>query len=106
MTPKAKRTVSREEFDELVALVQGLSARLEALAAAPRADDRDRGGDREAVTPEEIAIIAAAVTAFLGKPVRVKSARRVRPPVAAQSPWGLQGRIFIQASHALGAQKR
>lgn len=99
MPPPLDGPVSREEFNRLVAMVEALSAR---LAPAPAEDGEPVAPE---VGPDEIAIIAAAVTAFLGKPVRVRAARRIQPPPPAQSPWGLQGRIFIQASHQLGARK-
>lgn len=102
MPPPLDGPVSREEFNRLVAMVEALSARL-APAPAPAEDGEQVAPE---VGPDEIAIIAAAVTAFLGKPVRVRAARRIQPPPPpAQSPWGLQGRIFIQASHQLGARK-
>jgi methylmalonyl-CoA carboxyltransferase large subunit len=60
-------------------------------AAASEAEDE--------VTPELMAVIAAAVTAFLGKKVKIHQARLVNPEVV--SPWAQQGRVFVQASHAL-----
>jgi hypothetical protein len=54
------------------------------------------------VLPETIAIIAAAVTAALGKKVRIRSARMLFPqPDFVTSPWATQGRVFVQASHNL-----
>ncbi len=46
-----------------------------------------------------MAVIAAAVTAFLGRKVKIHQARLVNPEVV--SPWAQQGRVFVQASHAL-----
>jgi hypothetical protein len=46
-----------------------------------------------------MAVIAAVVTAFLGRKVRIHQARLVNPEVV--SPWAQQGRVFVQASHAL-----
>jgi methylmalonyl-CoA carboxyltransferase large subunit len=56
---------------------------------------------QEEVTPEILVVIAAAVTAFLGKKVRIRSAKMLgsRPQVA--NPWSQQGRALIQASHHL-----
>jgi len=51
------------------------------------------------ITPERMAVIAAVVTAFLGRKVRIHQARLVNPEVV--SPWAQQGRVFVQASHAL-----
>lgn len=85
--------VTRAEHEELAAMVRELLAR---LPPAPQAE----------VTPEVIAIIAAAVTAYLGKPVRVRGARLVSAaPANRPSPWQQQGRVSIQASHDLGARR-
>lgn len=54
----------------------------------------------EEIAPETLAVIAAAVTAFLGKKVRIHQARLVNPEVV--SPWAQQGRVYVQASHNLG----
>jgi hypothetical protein len=53
------------------------------------------------IPSETLAIIAASVTAFLGKKVKVRSARMVQTPYAA-NPWARQGRVLIQGSHNLG----
>lgn len=55
----------------------------------------------EEVTPEMMVVIAAAVTAFLGKKVRILSARELQSPRQRTSPWSQQGRVFVQASHNL-----
>jgi methylmalonyl-CoA carboxyltransferase large subunit len=55
----------------------------------------------EEVTPEVLLVIAAAVTAFLGKKVRIRSAKRLQTPYEIINPWSQQGRVFIQASHSL-----
>ena len=55
----------------------------------------------EEVTPETMTVIAAAVTAFLGRKVRIVSAKRLQSPRQAMSPWSQQGRVFVQASHNL-----
>jgi len=48
---------------------------------------------------ETLVVIAAAVAAFLGKSVRLRSARLIQP--VGESPWAQQGRVYIQASHNL-----
>jgi hypothetical protein len=63
-------------------------------AVAPPAAE---AGDE--ITPERMAVIAAVVTAFLGRNVRIHQARLVNPEVV--SSWAQQGRVFVQASHAL-----
>lgn len=54
----------------------------------------------EELSQETLAIIAAAVAAYLGKAVRVRGARRL--PQEEVSTWAQQGRVYIQASHNLG----
>ena len=54
------------------------------------------------VTPEVLVVIAAAVTAFLGKKVRIRSAKLLETPYELFNPWAQQGRAIVQASHNLG----
>jgi methylmalonyl-CoA carboxyltransferase 12S subunit len=63
-------------------------------AAAPAPSDE--------VTPEIIAVLSAAVAAYLGKRARVKSVRRVAQ--GGVSAWTQQGRVHIQGSHNLVRQ--
>jgi len=56
---------------------------------------------KEEVTPEMLVVIAAAVTAFLGKKVRIRSAKMLRPAFEGANPWSLQGRVSVHASHHL-----
>jgi len=57
-------------------------------------------GSPQEVTAETLSVIAAAVTAFLGKKVRVRSAKLLQTPYGADR-WARQGRVMIQASHNL-----
>jgi hypothetical protein len=57
----------------------------------------------EGISPEVLVVIAAAVAHFMGKSVRIRSARLVHP--AGSNPWAQQGRVFIQASHNLAMQR-
>ena len=76
-------------------------------AVSPRPDPREAvKAERAAaaaqageVSPEIVAIISAAVSAFLGKTARVRGIRPAR--AAAASPWSQQGRVYIQGSHVL-----
>lgn len=56
---------------------------------------------QEEVTPEMLVVIAAAVTVFLGKKVRIRSAKMLQSPYEIVNPWSQQGRVFVQASHNL-----
>jgi hypothetical protein len=51
------------------------------------------------VSPETLAIISAAVSAYLGNTARVRGVRPAR--AAGISPWSQQGRVYIQGSHVL-----
>jgi len=53
------------------------------------------------VTSQTVLIIAAAVTTFLGKKVRIRSAKLLQTPYEIINPWAQQGRVVIQASHNL-----
>lgn len=55
----------------------------------------------EEVSPEMLVVIAAAVTSFLGKPVRIRSAKMLQSPYEIVNPWAQQGRVVVQASHTL-----
>jgi hypothetical protein len=55
----------------------------------------------EEVSPEILVVIAAAATAFLGKKVRIRSAKMLQSPYEIVNPWSQQGRVFVQASHNL-----
>jgi hypothetical protein len=64
-------------------------------AAAKEAVHRETGE----VTPETLVVIAAAVTAFLGKKVRIRSAKMLQSPYEIFNPWSQQGRALVHASH-------
>jgi len=53
----------------------------------------------EEISPETLVMIAAAVTSFLGKRVRIRSAKMLQSPYEIVNPWAQQGRVFVQASH-------
>jgi methylmalonyl-CoA carboxyltransferase 12S subunit len=74
-------------------------AAAKAEGPAPAAEERLR--PEEEVTPEMLVVIAAAVTAFLGKKVRIRSAKRLQSPYEIVNPWSQQGRVRVQASHNL-----
>ncbi|HYN62825.1 MAG TPA: hypothetical protein VET87_25295 [Rubrivivax sp.] len=56
----------------------------------------------EAITPEELVMMAAAVTSYLGVRVRIRSARRVEGLANSGGAWAQHGRVFVQAAaHAM-----
>ena len=70
--------------------------KVEPVAAKPAAHR-----ESEEITPEMLVVMAAAVTAFLGKKVRIRSAKMLQSPYEVVNPWSQQGRVFVQASHNL-----
>ncbi|MGA2167683.1 MAG: hypothetical protein ABSG62_05685 [Terracidiphilus sp.] len=61
--------------------------------------------EKEEIPPEMMAVIAAAVTAFLGANLRIRSARLLQSPDAAVSRWTQQGRASVLASHNLPSKR-
>jgi hypothetical protein len=79
---------------------------VEKVAAKVTPDDRKTAVQaKEEVTPEVLLVIAAAATAFMGKPVQVRSAKMLQSPYEVVNPWSQQGRVFVQASHNLFSRK-
>src|SRR4051812_24086037 len=70
----------------------GVNARAPAPAPPPPAADGE-------VSEELVLVITAAVAAFLGKRPHVRQIRLLR-----SDAWAQQGRVTIQASHALPVQ--
>jgi methylmalonyl-CoA carboxyltransferase 12S subunit len=58
----------------------------------------------EEITPDVLIVLTAAVSAFLGKKAKIRGARLMRP--AQSNAWAQQGRVFVQASHALPHRSR
>jgi hypothetical protein len=92
--------MSEPTLAELLAAVQGLRAdmaaigsRLDALESRQRELEKDL---LESVEPQTLVLLAAAITSYLGRPVRVRSARRVLPPVTPE--WARFGRAAAQQS--------
>jgi hypothetical protein len=80
---------------ELDALKKEFEARLSAIEALlPRKAEAPAA---EEVSAETLAMIAVAVTAYLGKKVKIRSAHLI-PMV---NPWAQAGRAIVQASHNL-----
>jgi hypothetical protein len=57
------------------------------------------------VTPKTLSVIAAAVTEFLGKKVRIRSARMLQAPYGVDR-WARQGRVTVQTSHNITQRVR
>ena len=100
-----RQQATERQLAELAGAVKALQARVAELsqpAAAvevkvPAAKQTAHGE----VSPEMLVVIAAAVTAFLGKKVRIRSAKMLQSPYEVVNPWSQQGRVFVQASHIM-----
>jgi methylmalonyl-CoA carboxyltransferase large subunit len=112
----SERQVAMEhQLSELAGTIKALQARVAELsqpsaiqsASAPKTEVKAASAKdaahREAgeVTPEILVVITAAITAFLGKKVRIRSAKMLQSPYEVVNPWSQQGRVFAQASHLL-----
>lgn len=82
---------------DLVARLSGPGAQVQSQAQAPE----EGLAARSEVSPDVLVVIAAAVTTFLGKKVRIRSAKMLQSPYEIVNPWAQQGRVFVQASHYL-----
>lgn len=73
-----------------------------AIAAPPGTAKVIQPPAPETEVPTEVLIlISAAVTSFLGKQVRIRSAKMLQSPYEIVNPWAQQGRVIVQASHNL-----
>ena len=106
-----KRTVAelRRELDERVAAIAAKLQPVPQVAQAPVIPQPVSAALptkappaplREEVAPETLLLIAAAVTAFLGKKVRIRSAKMLYAHESFNA-WSQQGRVVVQASHNL-----
>lgn len=109
-----RQFATERQLGELAGALKTLQARVAELsapassqpAATPVVKTKADGTAKEAahgakaeVTPEVLVVIAAAVTAFLGKKVRIRSAKVLQSPYEVVNPWSQQGRVSVQASH-------
>jgi methylmalonyl-CoA carboxyltransferase large subunit len=90
-------------LQSLAKTIQDLESRLAELSKAPAPVQPQSvvPQKQEEVSPEMIVVLSAAVTAFLGKKVRIRSAKMLQSPYEIVNPWSQQGRVIVQASHNL-----
>jgi septal ring factor EnvC (AmiA/AmiB activator) len=94
-----REVVKALEF-RIADLAQTAASKSETAPAASKAAQPATKESRKAeVTPEILVMLAAAATAYLGKKVRIRSAKMLQSPYEIINPWAQQGRVFIQASH-------
>ncbi|MGA2922467.1 MAG: hypothetical protein ABSE28_15255 [Candidatus Sulfotelmatobacter sp.] len=67
--------------------------------------DSQSSRSSQQITPKTLSVIAAAVTEFLGKKVRIRSARMLELPYAV-ARWARQGRVTVQTSHNITQRRR
>jgi hypothetical protein len=78
-----------------------------ASEAKPAAAVSEAPPKPEAEIPAEtLILISAAVTSYLGKKVRIRSAKMLQSPYEIVNPWAQQGRVIVQASHNLQVRHR
>jgi hypothetical protein len=109
---RLRRSVARQQLeaerqlDALTTTVKALEARVAELTRLQAG--RMRAGETagaERVEPQILAVITAAATAFLGKNVRVRSARLAPAADDDANPWSQQGRVMVHTSHNLRARE-
>jgi hypothetical protein len=82
--------------------VAALKTDVTALKAQPKTQVAESSSGLKAeISSDVLVILAAAATTFLGKKVRVRSAKMLQTPYEIVNPWSQHGRVFIQASHQL-----
>jgi Tfp pilus assembly protein PilN len=109
LTLRLKLSERQQEMESQLSLLTSTIKALEArVAELSRSAETQAAAAKEAVpaadeqvTPETLVVITAAVTAFLGKKVRIRSAKIVRPAHAGASAWSQQGRVLVHGSHSL-----
>lgn len=105
MKPEAADgSVAAESLKEIRKELSRLGERIAALEAAagvkPQAAPPPAAVCSEGLSEELIVVISAAIAAFLGKKPRIRQIRLV-----GTAAWAQQGRVTIQASHALAARQ-
>jgi len=101
--------MSASMLEELTAAIENLRADMHAMRAeldALKADmaaleARQASPSEAEVSPETLVMLAAAVTSYLGKRVRIRSARPATAEPEGAPAWARHGRAAIQTSHRL-----
>ena len=90
-----------DELSEARGFTEPLATEFDMEAAAETVDQQPPHPEDQEVSPDVMAVLAAAAAAFLGAKVRVLSARLLESPHRVVNAWSQQGRVFVQASHNL-----
>jgi methylmalonyl-CoA carboxyltransferase large subunit len=106
-SPSGDSTQVLDAVEALREEVRRLGERVAALEAHSRHHaPRDEKAITRSVMPTEpiseeiLAVISAAIAAFLGKKPTIRQIRLLAP-----TAWAQQGRVTIQASHALSSRQ-
>ncbi|HET8548110.1 MAG TPA: hypothetical protein VFL57_08910 [Bryobacteraceae bacterium] len=104
-TRSTRRTIAQELDRRVADLELRLRASLvpptpaqAAPIAVPKAAPAPAAPPVEEISTEILAVLSAAVCAYLGKPARIRRVRRVQ---SGFNPWAQQGRVYVMGSHAL-----
>jgi methylmalonyl-CoA carboxyltransferase large subunit len=89
----------RQELARLSDRVATLEAASAAKPSSPPAEAPSPVVNDEDLSEEIVLVISAAIAAFLGKKPRIRQIR-----LLGTAAWAQQGRITIQASHALATR--
>lgn len=115
----ARQQATEHQLDAMAVTIKTLEARIAELSApmatAPRsgparevelasvaaaaAAEVEAQIERASIAPEILAVIVATATAFVGREIRLRSARLQPATAGAVNPWSQQGRAVVQASH-------
>jgi methylmalonyl-CoA carboxyltransferase 12S subunit len=85
-----------EELHELRLRVEKLESQLAVAKGTPPPEQSTPVEAERGVSSEVVLIISAAVAAFLGKRASIRQIR-----LSGESPWAMQGRATVQASHGI-----
>ena len=101
---QSTRRMIDQKFADLESRLQGNTAKPAPAAPPPTPKPvvAPPPKKKEEITPEILAVLSAAVAAYLGKRAKIRSVRRTGGP--GVSPWTQQGRVYIQGSHNLARQ--
>ena len=97
----AVEKLRRDMQGEIATLKAALAAVKGGRPAAASAPAPVAAASAIEVSPDVVAILAASITAFLGKKVRIRSAKMLQTPYEIVNPWAQRGRVFIHASRNL-----
>ncbi len=98
--------MSKTELKVLEAEIQALRQRIDKLesllasatkgASEPKQSIGVKSPPKQETTTDLVLIISAAVAAFLGKRASIRQIR-----LTGETPWAMQGRATVQASHGI-----